>query len=99
MAKQVVNTDRISLSATKLRNTNNNINSEFRTLKSKAQRLESNWKSSAADTAKTTMYRLFNNNDVRSKVLQNYINMLEQQVSPGYANAEDTNTTLAGKFK
>lgn len=99
MAKQVVNTDRISLSANKLRTVNNNINSEFSKLKNNAQRLESNWKSSAADTAKTTMYRLFNNSEVRSNVLQNYINMLEQQINLGYVSVENANTTLAGKFK
>jgi hypothetical protein len=32
-------------------------------------------------------------------VLQNYINLLEQQVNPGYVSAEAANTKLADKFK
>lgn len=99
MAKQVVNTDRIASSANRLRTVNNTINNEFRTLQSKAQQLDSNWRSAAGETAKTTMYQLFRNNDVRSSVIQNYINMLEQQVNPGYESAETTNSKLADKFK
>ena len=99
MAKQVVNTDRISSSANKLRIANNNINNEFKTLEKKAKQLDSNWRSAAGDAACTKMYQLFKNNDVRSTVLQNYINMLEQQVNPGYANTETVNTKLADKFK
>ncbi|MDR1329236.1 MAG: hypothetical protein LBK23_06510 [Oscillospiraceae bacterium] len=99
MAKQVVNTDRIAASANKLRTVNGNINSEFRTLKSKAKQLDGNWKSPAGETARTTMYQLFKNGEARSAVLQNYVNMLEQQVTPGYAGAESVNTQLADKFK
>ena len=99
MAKQVVNTDRITSSANKLRTVNNTINSEFSTLKNKAKQLDTNWKSAAGETARTTMYQLFNNGEIRSKVLQNYINMLEQQVNPGYTGAETVNTKLADKFK
>lgn len=99
MAKQVVNTERFSLSVARLRNVNDNINSEFQTLKNKSRKLESSWNGNAAEAAKTTLYRLYGNNDVRSKVIQNYINMLEQQVNPGYTSAEEVNTTLADKFK
>ena len=35
----------------------------------------------------------------RSAVLQNYVRMLEQQVSPGYAETETVNTKLADQFK
>lgn len=99
MAKQVVNTDRISSSANKLRTVNNNINNEFKTLEKKAKQLDNNWKSAAGDAARTKMYQLFKNNEARSSVLQNYINMLEQQVNPGYTNSETANTKLADKFK
>jgi uncharacterized protein YukE len=99
MAKQVVNTERIAASASKLRTVNGNINNEFRTLQNKAKQLDSNWKSRAGETAQTTMYQLFQNGSVRSSVLQNYINMIEQQINPGYIDAETTNTTLADKFK
>jgi len=99
MAKQVVNTDRIASSASKLRAVNSAINNEFRTLQNKALQLDNNWKSAAGNVAKTTMYELFKSNDVRSSVLQNYINTLEQLVNPGYIDAETTNTKLADKFK
>jgi len=99
MAKQVVNTDRLTSAANKLRTVNNNINGELRTLQNKANQLDSNWKSAAGDAARTTMYQLFKNNEERSAVLQNYINMLQQQVNPGYINTETVNTKLADKFK
>lgn len=99
MTKQVVNTDRLTSVANKLRTVNNNITSEFRTLQNKAKQLDTNWKGAAGEAARTTMYQLFKNNEVRSTVLQNYINMLEQQVNPGYTNTETVNTKLADKFK
>ena len=99
MAKQVVNTDRIASASNRLRTSNNNINNEFRTLQNKAKQLDSNWKGKAGDAARTTMYQLFKNSETRSTVLQNYINMLDQQVNPGYTSTENTNTKLADKFK
>jgi uncharacterized protein YukE len=99
MAKQVVNTDRITSSANRLRTVNTAINTEFRTLENKARQLDTNWKSQAGETARTTMHQLFKNSEVRSAVIRNYINMLEQQVNPGYTDAETTNIKLADKFK
>ena len=99
MSRQVVNTDRISASANRLRTVNNNINNEFRTLRNKAQQLDNNWRGAAGETARTTMYQLFNHSEVRSTVLQNYVSMLERQIDPGYKNVETTNTKLADKFK
>ena len=99
MAKQLINTDRITSVVTNLRNVNNNINNAFFTLQNNAKQLENNWKSAAGTAAQTTMYQLFKNSEVRSAVIQNYINMLEQQVNPGYNNAETVNTKLADNFK
>jgi len=99
MAKQAINTDRVTSAANRLRATNNTINNEFRALQNAAKRLEYDWKSPAGSAAQTTMYQLFSNNQTRSDVIQNYINMLEQQVNPGYINAENTNIKLADKFK
>ena len=99
MAKQTINTDRVMSAANKLRTANTNINNEFRTLQNNAKRLENDWKSSAGSAAHTTLYQLFSNSSVRSTVVQNYINMLEQQVNPGYVNSENANTKLADKFK
>lgn len=99
MVKLVVDTDRIAAVANKLRTVNTNINREFGVLQSRAGQIDSNWNSMAGDTARTMMYQLFKQNEMRSMVLQNYINMLEQQVAPGYINAETVNEKLADKFK
>jgi len=99
MAKQTINTDRVAASASKLRTVNNNINNEFRTLQNKANQLGGSWKGAAGTLAQTTMQQLFKHSAERSAVLQNYISILEQQVNPGYANAENVNTSLADKFK
>ena len=102
MAKQVVNTERIASAANKLRTVNNNINNAFSTMQNKARQLDNNWKSAAGDAARITMYEIFKFNDSkdgRPAVLQNYINMLEQQVNPGYINTETTNKKLADNFK
>jgi len=99
MAKQEVNSEMISSAATRLRTTNNNINNEFSTLQRKMRSLEANWRGAAGTAAQTTMYQLFNHNESRSKVIQNYVNMLDRQVNPGYSNTESTNKSLADKFK
>jgi len=99
MAKQIINTDRLILSATKLRAVNNSINSAFDTLQTKAKQIDNNWRGAAGDAAKSTMYQLFKYSEARSTVIQNYVNMLEQQVSPGYNNTETVNTKLADQFK
>jgi len=99
MTKQVVDTDMIALSANKLRAVDVAINREFSNLQSKARSLNDNWKGAAGETAQTTMYQLFTNNVYRSYVIQNYIDLLEGLVNPGYIAAEDVNTKLADKFK
>lgn len=99
MAEQIVNTLGISSSSNKLRTANNNINEEFITLQNKAKELDNNWHGAAGEAARTTMYQLFKYSEERSKVIQNYINILEQQINPGYNNSETVNTKLADKFK
>ena len=99
MTKQTIDTDRIVASATALRTANSNIGSAFQTLQNSAKRLEDNWKGAAGTTAQTTVQQIFKISEERSKVLQNYVNFLEQQVNPGYIDTETVNTTLADKFK
>ncbi|MCL2082887.1 MAG: hypothetical protein FWH04_06605 [Oscillospiraceae bacterium] len=98
MAKQIVDTVRINSSINKLRAVNGNINSAFDTLKGKANKL-SGWKGGAGTKAQTALHQLFESNEARSTVLQNYINLLEQQVSPGYKDTETVNIKLADQFK
>ena len=96
---QLVNTEGISTAAVRLRNANDNISSKFDTLTKKAKALESDWNSSAGSLACSKMYELFKLSETRYSVIQNYINMLEQQVNPGYESAEKANKTLADQFK
>ena len=98
MAKQVVNTDRITISANKLRSANSNIITAFDRVKSKMKLLDA-WKGAAGTAAQTTKYKLYNNSNELSKVLQNYTNLLEQRINPAYVNTEDVNKKLADKFK
>ena len=99
MPKQSIDTTRVVSAVNKLRSANATMNSEFRSLQNVAKRLENDWKSAAGSMAHTTMYQLFGNNEIRSNVIQNYINLLEQQVNPGYVSAENANAKLADKFK
>ena len=68
-------------------------------MEKESKRLEADWNSSAGDTARTIMYEIFKNSEVRYSVIQNYVNMLNQQVIPGYESAEEPNTSLADQFK
>lgn len=99
MAKQVVNTDKIAASASRLRVINNNINRSFGDLQKKVKELDAKWKGRAGETAQTSMYQLLKNSEERSKVIQNYINLMEQQVNPGYNSTETANKKLADNFK
>ena len=95
----LVNSELIGAAVSGLRGQNQSINNDFEGFKKKAGALESKWNSAAGSRACTQMYQLFKVNETRSSVLQNYINILEQQVSPGYISAENANTTLADQFK
>lgn len=99
MAIQTVDTDKVAQTALKLRKADDNINNKFCNLQNETKKLEKIWKGAAGTAAQTTIYRLFQNNEARSAVLRNYINLLEQQVSPGYTKAETVNKKLADSFK
>lgn len=94
-----VNTEGIADAISRLRTANDNINNSFDSLKKKSSQLERSWNSAAGSVAVTIMYELFKGGETRSSVIQNYINLLEQQVNPGYFEAEKTNKTLADMFK
>lgn len=99
MAKQGIDTQQVISAAASLRNANNNINRSFAILKSIAENIEYDWNGAAGEKARTTMYNLFKGNEARYAVIQNYINLLEQQVDPNYINVEKVNSSLADKFK
>lgn len=99
MARQAIDTDQVTSVATQLRSINGAINSEFSNTRRRLQPLEGSWNSAAGSAAHTTIYQLFQYNEARSQVLENYIALLEQQVRQGYVNAEEANTSLSAMFK
>jgi len=99
MANQKVDTDKIISSANRLHTVNNNINNAFNAMQDKARLLDYNWNGEAGDAARSMRNQIFRNNDARSSVLQNYVSMLEQQINPGYTDAENVNTRLSDNFK
>lgn len=98
MAKQYIDTVRIDTTINKLKTVNKNINNKVSILERNARTLNS-WKGSAGEKALTKLYELLEGNTTRSAVLENYINMLEHQINPGYIEAEKVNTKLADMFK
>ena len=99
MERQIVNAPGISVAADQIRTANNNINNAFRTMQNRTRSQLNNWRSPAGESAQTIMQQLLQHNEARSTILQNYFNLLARQVNPGYVSAEETNTSLADKFK
>lgn len=99
LTKQTIDTEKVASAIDRLRSANNKINEDFQTLQNTAKRLETDWTGEAGSLAHTTMYELFTFNEVRSTILENYTGILEQQVNPGYENAENANLKLADKFR
>lgn len=99
MGKQTIDTEKVTSTVQTLQTANRNINNSFSSMQRAASRIEQDWSSQAGSLAHTALYNLFQNSSARSAVLQNYINLLEQAVVPGYTNAEDVNRRLADQFK
>ena len=98
MAIQKVNTDGILAAASSLAACNASMNDSFAVLRSLGHTMENSWHSRAGTAAASLMYQLFNGNEARSAVLQNYVNLLQQAVAPGYINSETVNTKLSDQF-
>ena len=99
MAKQTIDTDRVTTSIASLRTANKNITIAYESLKSKIKQLETYWKGKAGTAAQTTVLALNKISDVRSLVIDNYVITLEKVVVPGYNESEIVNAKLADKFK
>lgn len=97
--KELINTEGVAASAANLKRVNENIKRSFDQLTGKARSLESDWNSKAGSIACSKMYELFKISGTRYSVIQNYVNILEQQVDPGYENTEQVNSSLADQFK
>ena len=98
MSNQFINTPGVADAASRIRAANGNINNSFSTLQSRMLPIN-NWQGAAGSVAQTTMHQLFKMSGVRSSILQNYVNILEQQVNPNYQSAESTNKLLADQFR
>lgn len=97
--KIAVNTESINQTVGRLQNSDKNISAEFEKMKKSCIRLENEWNSKAGSKACTVMHQLFKNGEIRSTVMNNYINFLSQMVNPNYISAETTNKSLADSFK
>jgi len=98
MDRQVVDVNGINAAAQSIRSTENRIDMRFRELQSSIATLN-NWVGSAGDTARRERDRVMAHNKPRSKVLMSYDMILSRLVNPGYVQAENTNTSLADKFR
>ncbi len=99
MAYQHVNLEGIEIAANKLERAKVLLDNDFNAFVEKSRGMDQHWQGKAAESAKSALFTLQKHNEERSKVLTNYVTLLKQQVSPGYQNAEATNTRLADKFK
>lgn len=98
MSIQKVNTEAIAAAASAIASANANINSSFDELRNAGSDMAGSWNSRAGSAAETTLYQLFKGNEARSAVMQNYLNILQQVVNPGYESGETENTKLADQF-
>lgn len=98
MTNQVVNTEEILAVAQTLTTINSNIQSHFDTVEKKANTVATSWNSTAASKAETLQYQMKKSNEARSTVLENYINVFTQTISPNYIATEDANISLAEQF-
>lgn len=98
MAIQKVNTENIAAAATQIKVADNRINGSFDKVVSTGKNMGRTWNGKAGVAADELMYRLFQGNESRSAVLQNYAATLQQVVAPGYDQGETKNTKLADLF-
>ena len=100
MPRQSIDTEKMDSTIVTLKTTNQNISRAFSEMERIARStLQNNWNSSAGDAAFRQLMELLKGHESRETVLQNYINLLEQQVNPGYLDAEELNKSLASQFK
>lgn len=98
MAIQKVDTEAIALAASAIATAGANVTTEFQNVRNAGNTMISNWNSKAGTAAQTLMYELFAGSEAQASVLQNYANVLQQVVNPGYVESETANTTLADQF-
>lgn len=101
MSEQIiVDVDKVKKIASNITSCNKAINSGISDAEQKVKSLNSNWESAAADAVITRFYSIKNDfHTNRFKVVQNFSTILNQQISDGYKQTEETNESLANLFK
>ena len=99
MGRQTIDTNGVRNTIEKVHMANETINHAFETMTTTARNLERVWISAAGTAAQTTMCQIFKGGADRSNVLDNYCNVLNQLVCPGYVDSEEVNRKLADQFK
>ena len=95
---QSIDTEQVASTITSLQKIQSNINTSFSTMSGTVTRILDEWQGTASDAARSTFQKVCEGNGARSTVLENYINMLQKQVVPGYNGTEGTNLKLADLF-
>ena len=95
-----VETDAVVSCANTIQTINKSINTKFNNLQRPINRMDSAWNGSASSRAISKFNKIKNDfYQPRYDVLQNYSNFLLQMVGEGYIETEDTNVSLADRFK
>lgn len=100
MARVKVDAERVIAAANRIKNLNNQMRAEFKSVQDAISRLDSSWDGSAANNAIRKFNAIKNSYcDARYNVIDNFVAFLHQQVGEGYIQTEATNKSLADQFK
>ena len=95
-----INVEAVVDTADKLKLFNNQMRDGFPSLQNAVTRLDGKWDGAAAVAAISKFNEMKSKFlDERYDVLNNYVNFLLQQVGQGYSQTEETNKSLAERFK
>ena len=99
MAIHKVDTEAIAATAAAIVTTNDNINTALNDLRSAGADLQLYWAGKARNTAVDLFIKILECNEARSVELQNFANVLQMVVNPGFVQSEQVNTSLADMFE
>ena len=100
MADMKVNFAVISGCAKLIESQNNNIKNKMTDVDSKVRSLDAYWDSPAAQKAMNAYSSLKQSySEPRYNAMNNFVNYLRQVIGEGYTNTEETNKSLADRFK
>ena len=96
----IVDVDKVKKIASHIATCNNAIKTGFGDMEKRVNSLNSNWDSAVADAVITKFFSIKNDfYSNRYKVVENFTNVLNQQISDGYRQTEVENVSLADLFK